>query len=121
MNEPTYTLNLVRRYFNICNIALARRRENIIGATIQTIVNHFESGKVITLKVVDTPKEPGVPEGYYTTQYIDGHFTPATESEHHPGARFTLRQSFLEDVIDNADDYIAHPEKLDWSWLQNRR
>jgi len=121
MNVPTYTIDLVRRYFNICNIALAQRREKNIYAAIQTLINQFENGKIITLKVVDIPKVPGVPEGYYTTQYIDGKFTSAIKCEHHPDARFTLRKSFLEDVVDNADDYIAHPEKLDWSWLQGRR
>ena len=121
MNEPTYTINLVRRYFIICNIALAQRRGNNVYAEIQRLINQFKNGIFITLKVVDIPKITGVPEGYYTIQYIDGHFTPATESEHHSGARFTLRQSFFEDVVDNADDYIVHPEKLDWGWLQNRR
>jgi len=105
MDELVCTLNLVRQYFNICNIALARRRENPFSAGVQTLINKLDSGKVISLKVVDIPKEPGVPTGYYTTQYVDGRFTPVSEGEHHPDIRFTLRKSFLEDVVNNADEY----------------
>lgn len=121
MSEQKYTLNLVKQYFNICNIALVRRRKNPFYSGIQTLINKLDSGKVITLKVVDIPKVPGVPAGYYTTQYIDGRFTSFSEGEHHPDIRFTLRKSFLEDVANNEDDYIEHPEKLDWSWLRGRK
>ena len=121
MDELICTINLVRQYFNTCNIALARRRENPFYAAIQFLINKLDNGKVITLKVVDFPKEPGVPAGYYTTQYIHGQFTSVSEGEHNPDIRFTLRKSFLEDVVNNADDYIEHPEKLDWSWLQGRK
>lgn len=121
MNKQLYTIDLVRQYFNICNQVLAQRRENPFYATIQTVINWFHSGDVITLKVVDIPKEPGIPSGYYTTQYIDGHFTLVEEGEQDPDSCFTLRKSFLEDVVNNADDYIEHPEKLDWSWLQSSK
>ena len=121
MDEQISTLNLVRRYFNICNIALVRRRNNPIYMAIQTLINKLDNGKVISLKVVDIPKDPGVMPGYYTTRYVDNQFTPVIEGEHDPDTRFTLHKSFLEDVNDNADYYIEHPEKLDWSWLRGRR
>jgi len=120
MNEQTSTFNLVGQYFNVCNKALALRKKNPIYAVIQTLVNQFHSGEIIAVKVVDIPKQPGVPAGYYTTRYIDGQFTAVCESEHNPDTHFTLRMSFLEDVVEHADDYIKHPEKLDWSWLRNR-
>ena len=120
MNKQKNTFNLVAQYFNICNKALAQRKKNPFYAVIQTLVNQFHNGEVIAVKVVDMPKQPGVPAGYYTTRYIDGQFTAVCESEHNPDTHFTLRMSFLEDVVEHADDYIKHPEKLDWSWLRKR-
>ncbi len=120
MNEHTNTCNLVDQYFNICNKALAQRRKKPFYAFLQTLTNLFHSGEVITVKVVDIPKQPGVPAGYYTTRYVDGQFTEVCESGHISDAHFTLRMSFLEEVVEHADDYIKHPEKLDWSWLRNR-
>jgi hypothetical protein len=64
-------------------------------------------------------QQAGVP-GCYTTWYINGQFTAVCESEHIPGVHLTLCMSFLEDVVEHADDYIEHPEKLDCSWLSNR-
>ena len=115
--QRTSTLDLVRQYFEICNKVLAQRRENPVYAAIQTLINHFHSGEKISLKVVDRPEVPGVPAGYYMTQYIDGRFTPISKGEHNPDRHFTLCRSYIEDVVDNADDYIDHPEKLDWNWL----
>ena len=111
MNEHTNTFNLVDQYFNICNKALAQRKKNPFYAFIQTLINQFHSGETIAVKVVDIPKQPGVPAGYYTTRYIDGQFTDVCESEHIPDTDFTLRMSFLENVVEHADDYIKHPEK----------
>lgn len=120
MYEKINSFNLVAQYFDICNKALAQRKKNPFYAVIQSLVNQFQSGEVIAVKVVDIPKQPGVPAGYYTTRYINGQFTAICESEHNPDAHFTLRTSFLKDVVEHADDYIKHPEKLDWSWLRKR-
>ena len=120
MNEHTNTFDLVGQYFNICNKALAQRKKNPIYAVIQTLINQFHSGKVIAVKVVDIPKQQGVSPGYYITRYIDGQFTAVRESEHVSDTHFTLRMSFIEDVVEHADDYIKHPEKFDWSWLRRR-
>jgi len=120
MNEHKNTYNLVVQYFNICNKVLAQRQKKIFYAFIQTLINLFHSREVITIKVVDFPKRPGKPTGYYTARYIDGRFTDVRVSEHISDTHLTLRMSFLEDVAEHADDYIKHPEKLDWSWLRWR-
>ena len=65
MDEQISTLNLVKRYFKICNIALVRRRNNPIYIAIQTLISKLDNGKVISLKVVDIPKEPGVMPAIY--------------------------------------------------------
>ena len=121
MNEQKNTFNLVGQYFNICNKALAQRKKNPFYAIIQTLVNQFHSGEIIAVKVVDIPKQPAIQPGYYTTRYIDGQFTAVCESEHTSDTHLTLRMLFLEDVVEHADDYIQHPEKLDWSWLRGRK
>jgi len=120
MNEKINTFNLVAQYFNICNKALAQRKKNPFYAAIQTLINQFHSGEVIAVKMVDIPKQPGGPAGYYTTSYINGQFTSISESEHILDTHITLRMSFLKDVIEHADDYVKRPEKLDWSWLRKR-
>jgi len=120
MSDSRNTFELVCEYFNICNMALAQRKKNPCYAIIQTLINLFYNGEIISVKVVDIPKRPGVPSGYYTTRYIDGQFTSVCKGEHTTDVHLTLRMSFLEEVVEHADDYIKHPEKLNWSWLRSR-
>lgn len=115
MATSSETLNLVKQYFNICNAALATHREKAGFGTVLALVNRFASGDTIALRVVDdTP----APDSYYTTRFVDGQFTPVQPGKQHPDDRFTLHRRFLEEVANHADDFIEHPEKLDWSWLR---
>lgn len=116
MNASLRIRNLVKHYFNICNTALTQNKDSLIYGSVIAVINQFVSGQTISLRVVDDSETP---VGYFTTGFVDGEFTPIREGEHGPDARFTLRQSFLEEVVSHADNYIAHPEKLDWSWLKD--
>lgn len=108
------TTNLVKHYFNICNTALLQQENKLIYKVAIEIVNRVASGENITVDVV---AEDGAPLGRYTTYFKDGQFGPIREGEHEPDAHFRLSRPFLAQVLENADTYIRHPEKLDWSWL----
>lgn len=115
MNDSISTLNLVKHYFNICNTALSQRKDDALYAPVLSVLNQFASGETIRLKVIGAD---GKVMGWYTTRYVDGEFTPIMEGKQgDPDARFTLKRSFLQNVMSNADEYIKHPQKLDWSWL----
>jgi hypothetical protein len=114
MTASLETTNLVKHYFNICNAAILQKEDSLIYKLIIDMLKPLASGDNITLKVVD---EQEVVLGHYTTYFKQGQFAPIREGIHEPGAQFTLKKIFLEQVSENADEYIAHPEKLDWSWL----
>lgn len=114
MNEKLTTTNLVKHYFNICNAALLEKEDSLIYKIVIDIANQFASGDNITLKVVD---ERDAILGNYSTYFKNGQFAPILEGIHEPDAQFTLSDKFLEQVLENADEYRTHPEKLDWSWL----
>ncbi len=115
MNETLSTINLVKHYFNICNTALVRHRNDLVFRPVVAVLNRLASGETIGLTVVDVSDAPA---GFFATRFFDGQFTPVMEgTPDELDARFILRRDFLEEVVRNADDYIRHPEKLDWSWL----
>jgi hypothetical protein len=37
-----------------------------------------------------------------------------------PSIAWKVPESYLKDVVENAEDYINHPAKLDWEWLKQR-
>lgn len=109
--------NLVKEYFNVCNAALAHGTDGALEHTLLNLLNQFASGDTIVLAVTGTGEaEPPT----YTTRFIDGQFTPISEGAHDPEAHFSLDREFLETVSRDAEQFIAHPTRLDWSWVVHR-
>ncbi|MDX1375859.1 MAG: hypothetical protein R3357_09875 [Burkholderiales bacterium] len=111
---PLSTTNLVKHYFNICNTALGQHKRGPVYGRLLELVNRLASGKTIAIEVVGAPR--GAPR-HFTVTYADGAFSPVRRGVHEPDVQRKLRREFLENVVNNADAYIAHPERLDWGWL----
>lgn len=114
MAEHMDAINLATHYFNVANTALAERGRHHPYSEIIAVMNRLFSGQTISLRIVD---EKGEPLEHVTTGFVDGQFTPIRPGIHDPDARFSLSRDFLEDVVEHSDDYIRHPDRLDWSWL----
>jgi hypothetical protein len=117
MDKPLTANDLATHYFNICNTALAQRRREFPYNLIIPLMDRFFSGESVSLRIED---DDGAPLDYVTTGFVGGQFTPVYPGVHTPDARFSLKRSYLEQVVEHADDYIRHPERLDWSWLTDR-
>ncbi len=114
MTGELSTLDLVKHYINICNAALATPDANPLVSMVESVMTRAVSGETIQLEVVD---DAGETLGQYTTRFMDQRFTPVEEGGEEPDKRFTLSRSFLIEVVEDSDHYLAHPEDLDWSWL----
>lgn len=114
MTDELSDLDLVKWYFNVCNTSLATPNANPIVSLVESMVVKATPNRVITVELLD---DSGKPLGLYTTRFVDGQFAPVREGEHAPETRFTLRRSFLRSVVEDSDDYVEHPERLDWSWI----
>lgn len=110
-------INLVKHYFNICNTAIRQNEDSLVFGTALGVIKQLKSGDTISIKVV------GGKEGeteYFTTRFVDGVFTPIDKGKNDPDSQFTMTKDMLQDVLDHDDEYIEHPERLDWSWLTDK-
>ena len=114
MTSELSDLDLVKWYFNVCNTALATPNANPVVSLVESLVIQAMPNRDISIEVVDDEHEH---IGYYRTRFFDGQFLPVQEGERDPENRFMLRRSFLRSVVEHSDDYIEHPERLDWSWI----
>lgn len=114
MAQSLTTENLVKHYFNICNTALLEHKDSLLFKAAMALMERFAAGDNISMKVIS---DSGKTLGYFTTYFKDGQFAPITEGVHEPDKALTVSDSFLQEVVENRDDYILHPQKLDWSWL----
>lgn len=114
MVERLKAVTLAKHYINICNTALAQHRDEFPYKQIIALLDKLYSGETLTFRIED---EKGHAETDVTTRFIDGQFTPIRVGEHDPDAHFVLHRRYLEEVLENAEEYTQHPAKLDLSWL----
>jgi hypothetical protein len=114
MAQHLETRALVKHYINICNTALTQRGDEFPYKQVITLMDQFFSGETLTIKVEGAE---GQSTEYFTTRFIHGEFTPIQTGVHDPDAQLSLQRSYLEEVMEHADDYIRRPERLDWSWI----
>jgi hypothetical protein len=114
MTSELSNLDLVKWYFNVCNTALATPDANPVVSLVESLLVQAVPNRDITIEVVDDAQKH---LGYYTTRFVDGSFLPVQEGDRDPDSHYRLRRSFLKSVVEDSDDYIEHPERLDWSWI----
>ena len=110
-------INLVKHYFNICNTAISQNEDSLLFGAALGVINQLKSGDAISIKVID--EQTGETE-YFTTKFVNGAFTPIEKGKNDPDSQFTMTKDMLQDVLDHDDEYIAHPERLDWRWLTDQ-
>ena len=66
------------------------------------------------MTVVD---DSGNPLASFTTRFSEGQFTPPETNYDVPDTQFKIQCSYLQEVVDNADDYINNPAMLNWDLL----
>lgn len=105
---------LIKQYLNIANDALMKQKDDLALKGIVVLLERIFSRENITLEVVD---ETGESMGYFTTRFTNGQFAPVRPGIYDPETQFIVKRSYLQQVVDNAEEYLNHPIKLDWDWL----
>ncbi|MDT7043731.1 hypothetical protein [Candidatus Nitronereus thalassa] len=106
------------KYINTCNLALRRHKDGLPYKQIIELGNKVLGGKNVIAKIyVDDLNQP---VDAYTVRFNDGTIDVVSYDEEEAEHEWNLRESYIETVVQNSDDYIAHPEKLEWDWLKSR-
>jgi hypothetical protein len=85
----------------------------IIAAYDSVFVN-----RQVGVDIYDT--DPDEIETTITIRLVDGEFVPVPEADAHPSFHLKLGRRYMKDVVAHRDEYILHPEKLDWDWVKSR-
>ena len=109
--------NLLKTYLNIANDALSKQQEDPVLQGVVALLQRSFALDTLCVTVVDDQDEA---LGSFSTRFADGRFTPVESGARHPDKEFRVKASYLQAVVDNADDYMAHPTKLDWDWLSGQ-
>ena len=114
MNTDITTLNLAKSFLNVCNAALNKYNEKPTHILTEKILMQKINDSHITITVVDS----GEIIGFFNTRFLNGQFTPLMKGKTHSDKTFTLPREFMQDVVEHPNEYVAHPEKLNLTWIR---
>jgi hypothetical protein len=121
--EPTKSKSrsasdLLREYLNICNTAANEHRHSLVYGPIIAAYDGVFAHWQVGINIYDS--QPDQIEATITIRLLDGEFVPVPEADAHPSFHLKLGRRYMEDVVAHGDEYIRHPEKLDWDWIKSR-
>lgn len=111
-------LSLVSEYLDVCNAASEAHRHSVIYKPIIAAYDSVFANRQVGVDVYES--NPDEIETTITIRLENGRFEPVPETEAHPAFHMKLSRHYMEDVVAHRDEYIRHPEKLDWDWLKSR-
>lgn len=107
---------LVQAYLQVCNRALAQHKDQFPYKQIWEAVEHVQQADGVDLTVYDDR-----PQSHVKVRLKDKQIEVLGVDHEEEGHRgFKLTTSYLKRVVEQPEEYINHPAKLDWDWLKSR-
>lgn len=111
-------VNLLIEYLDVCNTALEAHRHSLPYKPIIAAYDRVFANRQVGVEIYSD--DSGVIETTGTIRLVDGMFEPVAEPEAHPSFHLKFRRRYMEGVVGHRQEYVRHPEKLDWDWLKSR-
>lgn len=103
---------------DVVNEALQKHRDHaLIGPLLQG-GEKMLGGKKFGVAVYRD--DPDTPFDYFTLRLTGGRFELLARGKESPDIAWKVSQDYLRDIVDNPQDYIDNPAKLDLEWLRHR-
>ena len=120
---PKTDLSLLSDYLDVCNAAAEVHRHSLVYNPIIAAYESVFANRLVGLDIYES--DPDEIETTVPIRLVDGRFEPVPESgipesNIEPSFHLKLKRSYMEDVIAHRQEYIQHPEKLDWDWIKSR-
>jgi hypothetical protein len=112
------TTKLMVDYLNTCNTALAQHADEFPYKQLKQLAQEKLSGKEMGVAVYKD--DPSSPHDFFTIRMTDDQFQLVQHGKRDPDIVWKTPRAYLSKVVDNPDDYIEKPAKLDLEWLKSR-
>ncbi|MEZ4278686.1 MAG: hypothetical protein R3F21_03580 [Myxococcota bacterium] len=114
------TTPLFAEALDVMNAALARHKDAAPYKQMLGLSEKLIGGRNIGVSIYDQASDR--PIDACTVTFEEERFQLVSDGQREPGPEITWKVSreYLEKVVENREDYLAHPAKLDWDWLKSR-
>ena len=109
---------LMVQALNVMNKALRENKDQFPYKQIYDLGQALVDG--MNIGVIVYADDPDTPHDYFTIRWEGDQLDLVSHGKEEPKMAWKVPESYLNDVVENADAYIANPTKLDWEWLKQR-
>src|SRR5581483_9300916 len=110
-------LNLLIEYLDVCNAAIEQHRDSLVHKAMIAAWDMIFVGRDVGVNICDDNDRV---ETSVTIRLGNRAFVPVADPQTEPSFHLKVKRSYMEDVVEHRDEYVRHPEKLDWDWLKSR-
>jgi len=111
-------LSLLSDYLDVCNAAAEAHSHSLVYKPIIAAYESIFANRQVGINIYD--RDPDEIETTITIRLVNGRFEPVLAPEADPSFHLKLSRRYMEDVVAHRDEYLQHPEKLDWDWIKSR-
>ena len=106
---------LFKSYLQVCNKAIEKNKDSFPYKQIWEASSKVLDDSAINIAIYDDR-----PIISYSVRFNGGRISASKNEISQKEKPWKVTYSYLKNVIDNPDEYIKHPAKLDWHWLKSR-
>jgi hypothetical protein len=106
---------LMNRYLDVCNKAIEENKEDFFYKRVWGISERIFKTYHMHIAVYDDRVK-----NLYVLRYADHKISEDRSVKPDFERSWHINYSYLKHVVDNPEQYIKHPAKLDWDWLKNK-
>lgn len=92
----------------------ANRGEGLYGKLIEGFDKYLD-GHVSAVGLYE--EDPGQPYDYFTIRYLNKRFELVERGKGDHDTEWKVSRDYLQSMVDNPQEYIDHPSKMDLEWL----
>ena len=113
--EAERDMVLFQNYIEVCNRALAANKDRFPFKQILEAAQGRAVSPLVDVCVIDDIAEPKFTLHIERRKIIAEKHGPAETCACE--AKWSIRKSYLEDVVNHPEEYIKNPALIDWDWM----
>ena len=103
---------------DVTNRSLKHNRDSGFFGKLIGAWDKYMDGHKAGVAIYD--EDPEHPFDYFTVRYLNEKFEILARGKSEHDTEWKVSRKYLESVVDNPQDYIDNPAKLDLDWLKDR-
>ncbi|MBI4907852.1 MAG: CBS domain-containing protein [Acidobacteria bacterium] len=118
MTTTNNDTTLLVEYLDVCNTAMAAQKDSFPHKQVLALSKLVFGGRNFSLLFYD--EDSDLPNACYTVRFSGDQLELVAEGKQNAAFSCKVKRDYLRSVVERRQEYIDHPERLDWEWLKSR-